>query len=113
MVGRRGYCAAEADLNRPNRRGIAHLLPLAFLFAQLGMAVHASTHLRLDPHAAPVQTCGECQSFAPLQSMVGGGAVDVLAVVIPNDHVVPADWNFRVAQRAFTAFRSRAPPISV
>jgi len=77
------------------------------------MAVHASRHLRLDPHSAPVQTCGECQSFAPLQSMAGGGAVDVLTVAVQHDHVTPADSNALAPPRAFTAFRSRAPPDSI
>jgi hypothetical protein len=112
MDSRRGYCAPEADLIRPKRRGFANLLTLAFLFAQLGMAVHANTHLKLDPHSAPVQTCGECQTFAPLQSMAGGGTIDVLTVVVQHDHVGPADSNSLAPQRAFTAFRSRAPPVS-
>ena len=55
-----------------NRRLIVQLLSLAFLFAQLGMAVHASMHLKAEPHGAPAQVCGQCASFAPLQNMVGG-----------------------------------------
>ena len=108
-----GYCApAEADLIRRNRRWFAHLLTLAFLFAQLGLAVHASTHLKLDPHSAPVQLCGECQTFAPLQSMAGGGAIDVVPVVVQPDLAVPAVSDSFAPLRAFTAFRSRAPPVS-
>ena len=76
------------------------------------MAVHASTHLKLDPHAAPVQTCGECQTFAPLQSMAGGGAINVITVSVQHDHVAPAESISLAPHRAFTAFRSRAPPVS-
>ena len=111
---RRGYCApAEANLIRRNRRWFAHLLTLAFLFAQLGMVAHASTHLKRDTHPAPTQLCGECLSFAPLQSMAGGGAVVVLPVDVRHDHAIPRELVSFVPQRAFTGFRSRAPPISI
>ena len=80
----------EALLIRRNRRWIVHLLSLAFLFAQLGMVVHASTHLKADPHAAPSQLCGQCLSSAPLQNMVGGGAIVILAVNVSHDQATEA-----------------------
>jgi len=103
-------CVPEADLIRRNRRWFAHLLTLAFLFAQLGMVAHASTHLKRDPHSTPTQLCGECLSFAPLQNMAGGGAVVVLPVAVQHDHAVPTDLVSLAPRRAFSALRSRAPP---
>jgi len=111
----RRYSSAEAGLFRRNRRWIVHLLSLAFLFAQLGMVVHASSHLKVDPHATPTQgqLCGECLSFAPLQSMVGGTSPVALAIKIPHDRVADACKVVDAAQRPFCAFRSRAPPVSL
>ena len=95
---------------RRNRRWFVHLLSLAFLFAQFGMVVHASTHLKSDPHGTPTQLCGECLSSAPLQSMVGGGALVIPAVSIPLEHATDALVGVDAPRGAFTAFRSRAPP---
>jgi hypothetical protein len=100
----------EALLVRRHRRWIVHVLSLAFLFAQLGMVVHASTHLKSDPHAAQSQLCGQCLSFAPLQNMAGGGAVVILAANVSHDRATEAASLPRAPRRAFTAFRSRAPP---
>jgi len=84
------------------------------LFAQLGMAVHASKHLRADPHAVPTQSqlCGECLSFAPLQNIVGGAPTVVLTVNVSPDRVLESDAVTFAPRRAFSAFRSRAPPHS-
>jgi hypothetical protein len=89
-----------------------HVLSLALLFAQLGMVVHASTHSQTDPHATPTQTqlCGECVSFAPMQNMVGGTPTAVLAINVSPDAVPESDTVSQIAHRAFSAFRSRAPP---
>ena len=67
-----------------------HVLSLALLFAQLGMVVHASSHLKADPHATPTQQqlCGECASFAPMQNMVGGAPTVVLAVHVSHDRAL-------------------------
>jgi hypothetical protein len=99
-------------LIRRNRRWFVHLLSLAFLCAQLGMVVHASTHLKTDPHANPAQFCGQCLSSAPLQNMVGGGAIVIPAVEIPHDHAIDTVVVADAPRGAFTAFRSRAPPQS-
>jgi hypothetical protein len=108
----RGYSPAEADLTRRNRRWFVRFLSLAFLFAQFGMVVHASSHLRIDPHAAPAasQLCGECLSFAPLQSMVGGGSSAILFIADSPEHAVESGAPSFVPHRAFAAYRSRAPP---
>ena len=92
-----------------------HVLSLALLFAQLGMVVHASTHLKQKPHATPTQAqlCGECVSFAPMQNMVGGAPTVVLAVHVSHDRALEFAAAVSVPHRAFTAFRSRAPPVSV
>ena len=109
------YSAAEASLIRRNRRWFVHVLSLALLFAQLGMVAHASTHLKQNPHATPTQTqlCGECASFAPMQSMVGGAPTVLLAVHVSHDRAADCIAAISVPHRAFTAFRSRAPPVSV
>ena len=56
MAELREYSPAEAVLIRRNRRWFVHVLSLALLFAQLGMVVHASSHLKSDPHATPTQS---------------------------------------------------------
>ena len=103
---------AEAVLIRRNRRWFVHVLSLALLFAQLGMVVHASTHFKTNPHATPTQTqlCGECVSFAPMQNAVGGTPTVVLAINVSPDAVPESDTVSQVPHRAFSAFRSRAPP---
>jgi hypothetical protein len=90
-----------------------HVLSLALLFAQLGMVVHANSHLRADPHATPTQSqlCGECLSFAPMQNMVGGAPTVVLAVQVSHDRALDSATFVSVPHSAFSAFRSRAPPI--
>jgi len=89
-----------------------HVLSLAMLVAQLGMVVHASSHLKSDPHATPTpaQLCGQCASFAPLQNMVGGAPTVLLAVHVSHERALEFAAVVSVPQRAFTAFRSRAPP---
>ena len=91
------------------------LLSLALFMGQWGMLAHASTHLKADPHAAPAKTqiCGECLSFAPLQNIVGGPPALVLAVKAPLDRSDDTVILAAIAPRAFDAFRSRAPPISL
>jgi len=103
---------AEAFLIRRNSRLIVQLLSLAFLFAQLGMAVHASSHLKAEPHGAPAQVCGQCASFAPLQSMVGGGAIAVLPVVVSHDHALVTEATSRAPRGTSASFLSRGPPVS-
>ena len=89
-----------------------HVLSLALLFAQLGMVVHASTHLKSNPHATPTQQqlCGQCASFAPMQNMVGGAPSVLLAVHVSHDRALDSQAIVSVPHRAFSAFRSRAPP---
>jgi hypothetical protein len=96
-------------------RLLVHLLSFALLFAQFGLTVHASTHLKSDPHAAPTKTqlCGECLSFAPLQNVLGGAPAIVLAIKPPAHRIYQVEVVATVPPRAFDAFRSRAPPISV
>ena len=96
-------------------RLLVHFLSFALLFAQLGLTVHASTHLKSDPHAAPTKTqlCGECLSFAPLQNVVGSPPTVVLAVRPPVHRIYEVAAVASVPPRAFDAFRSRAPPISL
>ena len=101
---------AGGPLIRRNRRWFVHLLSLAFLCVQFGMVVHASTHLKASPHGTPTQLCGECLSSAPLQNMVGGGAIVIPAVAIRHEHAVDTVAAADAPRRAFVSFRSRAPP---
>jgi len=89
-----------------------HLLTLAFLCAQLGMVAHASTHLKSEPHPAQSQLCSQCLSFAPLQHMVGGGSAVILTVDVSPGRAVDTVAEFLAPRQAFSAFRSRAPPVS-
>jgi hypothetical protein len=99
-------------LIRHNRSLAVHLLSLAFLFAQLGMAVHASSHLKAEPHGAPAQVCGQCASFAPLQNMLGGGVAVILPVAVVHEHAVAVEATSIAPRGTRAAFRSRAPPVS-
>jgi len=84
---------------------------VAFLFAQFGMVVHASTHLKPEQHAT-AQLCGQCLSSGSLQNMVGGGASVIPAADLTPDHAIEASVVADSPRRAFAAFRSRAPPQS-
>jgi len=88
------------------------VLSLALLFAQLGMVVHAGTHLKTDPHATPTQQqlCGECVSFGSMQNVLGGTPTVILAVTVSLDAAPAGDAVSQLPHRAFSAFRSRAPP---
>jgi len=99
-------------LIRRNRRWFVHVLSLALLFAQLGMVVHANSHLRSDPHATPTQAqlCGQCASFAPMQNMVGNAPAVLFTVQVSLDCAADCAAISSVPSAAFTAFRSRAPP---
>jgi hypothetical protein len=97
-------------LIRSNRRLLVILLSLALLFAQLGMVVHASTHLKNDGDAPTGQVCDYCITSSALQNMGGGDASFGFAVTVAHAEAietVPAD---RPVAAAFNAFRSRAPP---
>jgi len=99
-------------LIRRNSRLFVQLLSLAFLFAQLGMAVHASTHLKAEPHGTPTQLCGHCLSFAPLQNMAGGGATVILPVTIAHERAIAVESAWNAPRGTCASFRSRAPPRS-
>lgn len=100
-------------LIRRNRRLLVHLLSLALLFAQFGVAVHASAHLKADPHGIPTSAhvCGECLSSSPLQNMVGGALTVVTPIKVVHDRALESRTLAFAPARAFNAFRSRAPPI--
>lgn len=99
-------------LIRRHRRLLVHLLTLALLFAQFGLAMHASAHVKADPHGIPTSghICGECLSFSPLQNMVGGDVTVILPVPLVHDPALESAVAPPAPARAFTAFRSRAPP---
>jgi hypothetical protein len=72
------------------------------------VVLHASTHLKADTHAA--QLCAQCLSSAPLHNMAGGGASIVAHAQVDRAQSIQCDTPSRAPQRAFTGFRSRAPP---
>ena len=75
------------------------------------MVVHASTHLSDEGDAPAAQLCDFCAVSNTLQNMAGGCAMpDVAANPVP-DHAVEAAAAPQPPAAAFTAFRSRAPPI--
>jgi hypothetical protein len=76
------------------------------------MAVHASTHVKAEPHPAQSQLCGQCLSFAPLQNMVGGGAIAILAINVAASRAADTIAESFAPREPFAAFRSRAPPVS-
>jgi hypothetical protein len=100
-------------LLRSRRRLIVHLLSLALLFAQLGMQVHAYSHLKSDPDGVPATTtqlCGQCASSAPLLSMVSGSHCIRMPFEPQVEGVAPASIDSTVHRLPHPAFRSRAPP---
>jgi hypothetical protein len=76
------------------------------------MAVHASKHLKAEPHGTPIQLCGHCLSFASLQNMVGGGATIIVPVTITHDQALATESTSVAPHGTCASFRSRAPPIS-
>jgi hypothetical protein len=97
-------------LIRRNRSLLVHLLSLALLFAQLGMVVHASTHLQGDGEQSAGQLCNFCISSSALQNMGGGDASFEVAVRVAHAPAIDAPPVAQPAIASFTAFRSRAPP---
>lgn len=95
---------------RRNRRLLVNLLSLALLFAQFGLAAHASTHLGNDPDSQSTQVCDYCLSSSALQNMGGGDASFEVAVTVAHNHAIEVTPGHSIAPVAFTAFRSRAPP---
>ena len=113
--GGRILVVAEAVLIRRNRRWFVHVLSLALLFAQLGMVVHASTHLKPEPHATPTQTqlCGAVRLVRAAAEHGGRRAHRRCSrSTFPTIARTNRAAAVSVPHRAFTAFRSRAPPVS-
>jgi hypothetical protein len=93
-------------------RLIVHVLSLALLIAQLGTQAHAYSHLSPDPHGVPstIQSCGQCLSFAPLLTAVGGSHCLWLADRCETERIVPVNTIQPSYRQPYPAFRSRAPP---
>jgi hypothetical protein len=95
------------------RRLIVHLLSLALLIAQLGMAAHAYSHLKSDPDGLPgttTQLCGQCASSAPLLSMASSSSCIRVPYEPHAAGIAPASIGIDVRPLPHPAFRSRAPP---
>lgn len=95
-------------LIRSSRRWFVHLLSLALICAQFGMAVHASTHL--DDRDVQAQACDYCITSHALQNMGGGDASFEFTVTVSHDFVAEVSSVPAPAAAPFRAFRSRAPP---
>jgi hypothetical protein len=102
-------------LFRKHRRLIVHLLSLVLLLAQLGVQVHAYSHLKSDPDGLPstaTQLCGQCASSAPLLTVASGS----YCIRVPHQAqaagIAPASIGWSVQRLPHPAFRSRAPPLS-
>ncbi|HKU13419.1 MAG TPA: hypothetical protein VJQ52_03435 [Steroidobacteraceae bacterium] len=103
-------------LFRTHRRLIVHLLSLVLLLAQLGMEVHAYSHLKSDQDGLPgttTQLCGQCASSAPLLTMASGSYCLWVPQQLQASGIAPASIGFSVARLPHPAFRSRAPPPSL
>jgi hypothetical protein len=84
------------------------------LIAQLGMAAHAYSHLKVDPDGgvpSQVQSCGQCLSFTPLLGMVGSSHTVGLPEHVGSNLVVAAATTGITTAPSWPAFRSRAPPV--
>jgi hypothetical protein len=103
---------AEASLFRISRRWITHVVALALLAAQLGVAVHASTHLQSgDQDAALAQICDYCLTASSLHNMLDDAATAPLIVNVAHQCPRKPIAQKERPKRSFTGFRSRAPPV--
>jgi hypothetical protein len=101
---------AEASLIRRYRQWLTHIVALALLAAQFGMAVHASAHLGADQDAPAAQVCDYCLTSNSLQSMVGGAVATPVVVDVARQCPQKTVVRQEAPKRSFTGFRSRAPP---
>jgi disulfide bond formation protein DsbB len=86
------------------------LLVLVLLIARGGAVTHAYSHLASNPPALPAQTCGECLSFAPLLSVVGGSGEPLLIEHRTVDELASFDAVPVACVSRPSPFQSRAPP---
>lgn len=98
-----------------HRRLLVHALSLLLLIAQLGIEVHASSHLSSEQHGIPsaIQACNQCLSFAPLLNIAGASHAIRLAPPPIGDGVLREAESRPLAHQPCAAFRSRAPPVLV
>lgn len=97
---------------RSSRRWITHVIALALLAAQFGMAVHASSHYQdSDQDSSLAQVCDYCLTSSSLYNMLDDAAAAPVIVNVahqcPQKPVVKKER----PKRSFTGFRSRAPPV--
>jgi hypothetical protein len=83
------------------------------LLAQLGVQVHAYSHLKSDADGLPGQTtqlCGQCASSAPLLSMASSSACIRVPYAPHTECIAPTSLGTDARPLPHPAFRSRAPP---
>jgi hypothetical protein len=83
------------------------------LLAQLGVQVHAYSHLKSDADGLPGQTtqlCGQCASSAPLLSMASSSACIRVPYAPHAECIAPTSLGTDARPLPHPAFRSRAPP---
>lgn len=103
--------AAEAFLIRRSRQWFTHVIALALLAAQFGMAVHASTHLNVDQDASLAQICDYCLTANSLHNMVDDAAAAPVIVSVAQQCPQKPIVKKQRPKRSFTGFQSRAPPV--
>jgi hypothetical protein len=91
---------------------LVRVLCLALLVAQIGAQAHAYSHLAPDQLGVPsaLQSCGQCLSFAPLHTIMGGSSTVWIQPLADIAQCLPTIELPVPYRRACPAFRSRAPP---
>lgn len=102
-------------LFRYRKRPIVLFALLALLMAQAGAGLHALKHFGMsgDPAGVPglhSQACLECASFAPLDSVHGGGVTAFAVAALAAEAFALVFETGTTDRRPPHAFRSRAPP---
>lgn len=95
---------------RRTRLWLASVIALALFAAQLGMTAHASTHLGADPDKGLSQICDDCIASSSLQDMANDAAALPIVVQVAQQCPQKPAEKKQPRKRAFTGFKSRAPP---
>ncbi len=95
------------------RMGARVVLALALLVARAGAEEHTYSHLATDTPSLPdtTQSCGDCLSFVPLLSAVGGSQHVLLVHRWDVGNVVSTQDVAVSCLSRPSPFQSRAPPV--
>jgi disulfide bond formation protein DsbB len=101
----------KASARKPLRLAARLLLVFALLVARGGAITHAYAHLANDPPSVPTQTCEQCLSFAPMQSLAGGSVEPILIEQRQSRaDIVRVTFSVACVSRP-SPFQCRAPPV--